>query len=82
MSAAGSKNVPNDWSVEGKSDLDGQADWYRAMFDACRKRDWVNGFALWSWTDRLYDKNEIEKRRDYELYAKPAEDVVRENYAR
>ena len=81
MSAAGSKNVPNDWSVQGESDLDGQADWYRAMFAACSKRDWVNGFALWSWTDRLYDKKDIGKRRDYELYAKPAEDVVRENYA-
>lgn len=80
MSVAGSKNVPNDWSVRGESDLEGQADWYRAMFDACKKRSWVRGFVLWSWTDRLYDAEEILDRRDYELYAKPAERVVKENY--
>jgi len=80
MSTAGSKYVPNDWSVQGESDLEGQAQWYRAMFAACKNRSWVRGFALWSWTDKLYDEREIAKRKDYELYAKPAEKVVREFY--
>lgn len=80
MSVSGSKNVPNDWSVQGESDMDGQADWYRAMFAACRRRGWVNGFALWSWTDKLYDAGDAIKRCDYELYAKPAEKVVQSNY--
>lgn len=80
MSVAGSKYVPNDWSVRGESDLEGQKDWYSAMFSACRKRSWVGGFALWSWTDRLYSEAETERRKDYELYAKPAERIVQENY--
>lgn len=80
MSVAGSKYAPNDWSVRGESDLEGQADWYKELFQACRKRSWVRGFALWSWTDKLYDEGEAEKRKDYELYAKPAEKVVREFY--
>ena len=50
MSTVGSKNVPNDWTIRGGIDLEGQADWYQAMFDACEKRSWVKGYALWSWT--------------------------------
>lgn len=80
MSVVGSKYVPNDWSVREAIDLQGQADWYRAMFGACQKRSWVRGFALWSWTDQLYDKEEQAKRGDYELYAKPSEKVVQEFY--
>ena len=80
MSVAGSKYVPNDWSVQGECDLEGQAGWYKAMFQACKKRSWVRGFALWSWTDKLYDESEAARRGDYELYAKPAEKVVQEFY--
>lgn len=81
MSVAGSKYVPNDWSVRGRIDLLGQSDWYRAMFDACQKRGWVRGFALWSWTDKLYNESEGARRGDYELYAKPSERVVQGFYA-
>ena len=80
MSTAGSKNVPNDWTVRGAIDLEGQADWYEAMFAACKKRSWVNGYALWSWTDRLYPENQAAHRGDYEIYAKPAEHVIHQNY--
>ncbi|MDE7201273.1 MAG: 1,4-beta-xylanase [Lachnospiraceae bacterium] len=80
MSVVGSKYVPNDWSVQGECDLEEQADWYKAMFRACKKRSWVRGFALWSWIDNLYEESEAAKRRDYELYAKPAEKVVQEFY--
>ncbi|MDE6364142.1 MAG: 1,4-beta-xylanase [Lachnospiraceae bacterium] len=82
MSVAGSQHVPNDWTVQGAADLTGQAAWYQEMFRACSRRDWVRGFALWSWTDRLYDASDAAKRRDYELYAKPAEKIVQENYAK
>ena len=80
MSVAGSPNVPNDWTVRGDIDLDGQADWYRTMFRACEKRSWVGGFAFWSWTDRLYTSSQASKRGDYELFGKPAEKVIREYY--
>ena len=39
------------------------------------------GFALWSWTDKLYDASDAGQRLDYELYAKPAEKIVQQNYA-
>lgn len=81
MSVAGSKHVPNDWTVHGAADLAGQAAWYQEMFRACSRRDWVRGFALWSWTDKLYDASDAGRRLDYELYAKPAEKIVQQNYA-
>ena len=80
MSTSGSKNVPNDWSIRGNIDLKGQADWYQAMFDACEKRSWVNGCVLWSWTDRLYPANQAAHRCDYEIYSKPAEQVINNYY--
>ena len=43
MSIVDSNKVPNDWTVQGEADAKGQADWYETMFEACLKRDWVNG---------------------------------------
>lgn len=82
MSTEGSPMVPNDWTIQGACDPKGQADWYRAMFEACAKRDWVSGMTLWSWTDQLYAKNEAMSRSDYEIFAKPSELVVAEYYGR
>lgn len=80
MSVKDSNRVPNDWNVKGEADVNGQADWYRTMFEACRKRDWVRGWAMWSWGSRLYPESEAILRKDYEIYAKPAEKVILEQY--
>ena len=80
MSTKGSNLVPNDWSIQDESDPDGQAEWYSAMFKACEKRSWIKGFALWDWGARLYCERDIDRKRGYELYLKPAEKVVREYY--
>lgn len=82
MSVFGSKHVPNDWTVRGNIDMEGQAEWYQAMFDSCEKRDWVSGYALWSWTDRLYSSNQAAQHGDYEIFAKPAEQVIRNYYTK
>ncbi len=80
MSVKDSNKVPNDWTVRGDVDLKGQADWFEAMFAACAKRPWVSGFAVWSWTDKLYPKKNAATRGDYEIYAKPAADVIKKHY--
>ena len=80
MSIVDSNKVPNDWTVQGEADADGQADWYEAMFEACLKRDWVKGMAFWSWSNHLYTKNAALKKKDYEIYAKPAEKIVKKYY--
>ena len=80
MSVKGSKEVPNDWCVRGDADPKGQAEWYEDMFTACSKRDWVGGMALWSWDAKLYQERSAKTRMDYEIYAKPAEKVVKKYY--
>lgn len=80
MSIVDSNKVPNDWTVQGEADVKGQADWYEAMFETCLKREWVRGMAFWSWNSHLYTKNAALKRKDYEIYAKPAEKIVKKYY--
>ena len=60
--------------------MDGQAKWYEAMFTACEKREWVRGMVLWSWGAELYQECDVDKNRNYELFAKPAESVVKKYY--
>lgn len=80
MSTVNSNLVPNDWSVQGDVDLQGQADWYYEMFKACRKRPWVQGFALWDWAEKLCTPSKAKKDKGYRFYAKPAEKVIAEFY--
>lgn len=78
MSAKGSKNEPNNWCISNESDLNGQRDWYETMFKAIKKRDWVEGVSLWSWGERLYKPESAINAVNYELYAKPAEKVIKD----
>lgn len=80
MSSKGSAKVPNDWGLRGSVDLKEQADWYEEMFAAVRRRDWVGGTCLWSWTWKLYDDEAAKQSWDYDIYKKPAEPVVRKYY--
>lgn len=81
MSTKGSNLVPNNWCVKGDVDMQGQADWYRAMFKACEKRDWVEGFAIWDWPAQIGHEDNAHRQGDYSIYQKPAEEVVKEYYS-
>lgn len=80
MATEGSNLVPNNWEVKGDIDQEGQAAWYQAMTEAISHRDWVDGMAVWSWHGQLYSEEEAKKHRYYEIYRKPAEDVIRKFY--
>ena len=80
MSKEGSNKVPNDWTIQGELDLKGQAEFYESMFAACEKRDWVQGFGLWSWSEQLKEQEEALKDSGYELYEKPAVKAVKTFY--
>ena len=80
MSRTGSNKVPNDWTISGKLDLEGQEEFYKAMFVACAKRDWVQGFGLWSWSEQLKGHRDALKDTGYELYEKPAAGIVKAFY--
>jgi hypothetical protein len=80
MSVAGSPAVPNDWTIQGSVDLEGQAEWFETMFQTALKRDWVSGFFIWSWDWKLGQlKNSINKG-NYEVYGKPAERIIKKYY--
>lgn len=80
MSVDGSMYVPNDWNVKGAPAPEQQAKWYETMMQACEKRSWINGMAFWSWTERLYSSKQADQRCDYEIYGKPAQEIVKKYY--
>lgn len=81
MSVRGSNLVPNDWSVKGEIDLQGQADWYSEMFKACENRSWAGGFGVWDWGARQYPLSKAAAHGGYDVYGKPAEKVISDYYA-
>lgn len=80
MSTEGSSRVPNDWTIHGEVNLKEQADWYTAMFEACKKRDWVGGFCIWDWAWKQYHPSKAESNTGYDIYEKPAQEVVRKYF--
>lgn len=60
-------------------DFEGQADYYRVMFEKCEQREWMRGFGLWDWATILpYDETngDYKKNYSYIFYLKPAEKVI------
>lgn len=82
MSVKDSFLVPNDWGVKGPASPEEQAEWYEDMFRAIEKRAWVGGTCLWSWKADLYPEEKALQDGDYEIYAKPAEKVVKAYYTK
>lgn len=80
MSSVGSSNIPNNWELRNTPAPQEQADWYEAMFSAIAKRDFVSGTCLWSWTHKLYSEEEAKEENTYDIYLKPAEEVVKKWY--
>jgi hypothetical protein len=77
MSTRGSKFIPNSWQLEGAADPADQEEWYEEMFEHTKRRPWVEGYGLWSWGADLYDPDQAGNQKKYDLYGKPAEQVVR-----
>lgn len=79
-SRIGSEWLPNDWTYGGEVDVVTQERWYKAMFEACEKFNWVQGFGLWDWKSKLYPLSESHNDRDYAFFGKPAEKVIKNYY--
>lgn len=80
MSVEGASKVPNDWSIKARIHPQEQAFWYENMFRAVQKRDWVQGTVIWSWSDRLYPKERALSMGGYDIFGKPAADLVERVY--
>ncbi|MFD2670889.1 glycoside hydrolase family 113 [Marinicrinis sediminis] len=81
-SRTGSSLLPNDWELAGEVNLQEQKAYYEEMFRHCEQREWVGGFMLWDWPAELYAAEEAAADKDYNVYAKPAEEIVATYYQR
>ena len=80
MSRKGSGMVPNNWELQGELYLEEQCEWYQAMFEACKNRSWLRGFALWEWAPKLPSESEAWKDNSYEICNKPVQEVIKRFY--
>ena len=78
MSTQGSPLRPNDWSVRGDIDPDAQKDWYEEMFKSISVCSFIKGTVLWSWSTPLSSAPALD--RGYDIYGKPACEVVKRYY--
>lgn len=79
-SRTGSSQIPNAWTLEGEVNLEEQKRFYEDMFEQTSKRDWIKGFGLWDWKAILYPEKEAHLDKDYAVFGKPAEQVIRQFY--
>jgi len=80
MSVDTSPYIPNDWNMAGEVSQTAQKQYYETMFAACQKREWVNGFGLWSWDSDLSKEGLKRQEKGYEIYAKKANEAVSSFY--
>ncbi|MEO3944331.1 1,4-beta-xylanase [Gorillibacterium sp. CAU 1737] len=80
MSQEGSEFLPNDWSLKGTPSQEAQDAFYRAMFTACDKRPWVEGFMLWDWPALLPSAEAAPHTGGYYVYGKKAEETIQTYY--
>jgi hypothetical protein len=59
-----------------------QADFYQAVFEMFWDEPWFMGFTWWAWPQVLYPCQEAEKHVGFEIYCKPAEEVLKQWYAK
>ncbi|WP_395245304.1 glycoside hydrolase family 113 [Agromyces sp. MMS24-K17] len=79
-SREGSPARPNDWNLVGAPSGAAQAEYFEAMFAACRARPWVRGLMLWDWPADLYDAADAAGNDDYCPYGKPAAAIMTAAY--
>jgi hypothetical protein len=79
-SRTGSAHVPNDWNLKGEVNVAEQEQYYQAMFESTKERQWVKGFGLWDWSAKLHVEEDAVLDDGYGVYGKPAEKVIKEFY--
>jgi len=80
MSTAGSSLIPNNWDLQGTINLEEQKEYYEKMFQHAKEHTWIKGFGIWDWSSHLYPKEMASKDSKYEVYGKPACEVIRKFY--
>ncbi len=76
MSVDGTNILPGDWSLDGETDHQEQADAYQALFESFVGKDWWGGVFWWSLSTKP-DQGGADDR-GYSFHDKPAEGILRE----
>jgi hypothetical protein len=67
-----------EWPYDGQE----QANFYEAAFRVFWDEPWFCGYSWWDWKVKLYKKEDAEKNKEFCIYGKPAEQVLRTWYAK
>lgn len=61
-------------------DEDEQADFYESALRSFGKEEWFSGFFWWDWKAKLTPDDKIHENRDFTIYGKKAEGVLKKYY--
>lgn len=80
----GCSKYPYDFKHRTEIDLDEdeQADFYQTAMEAFWDEEWFSGFFWWDWKVRLAPEGREHENRDFTVYGKKAEKVLRAWYNR
>lgn len=79
-SRTGSSLEPNNWKLQGEVNLVEQEKYYEILFKKINERKWIRGLGLWDWSTLLYSEEEAVYNKGYDVFGKPAEKVIKDNY--
>ncbi len=75
LSVAGTNRNPWNWSLDGPTDMQEQADCYQALFEVFQDKPWWHGVFWWSWS---IDPNQGgPTERGFTAHGKLAEEVLK-----
>lgn len=69
-----------DSSRQMPADQQEQADYYETAMEAFWNEPWFCGFFWWDWPAILYDAKDAEKNKDFCIYGKKAETILKKWY--
>jgi hypothetical protein len=82
-SAHGASKMSGDFTHwEWPYDGDEQARFYEAAFRVFWDEPWFCGYSWWDWKVKLYKKEDASLNKEFVIYGKPAEQVLRTWYAK
>ena len=79
-SASGCSTMPWDCFTDLPFDEEEQAKYYSSAMKAYWEEEWFSGFFWWDWKHTLYALEDAKLDKDFSLYGKKAEEVVKEWY--
>lgn len=79
-STAGSAVMPNRWALQGSLNLEEQAGYFEEVLKVCKRKDFVRGIGIWSWSYNLPEDKLAQADKGYRLYLKPACKVIHKQW--